>query len=146
MPSELHVDLGPVLVSSAPGPTIDPIRFLAIEADRLRADGFVLEYRSYHDVYLIHDAPHEGGPLLTLAAIGLFVAGLGLIGLDLRIEASTTVFYRAFRLVDSPLLPVRVHEGSVARLCKGDEGRTASDRPPSCDLISGRVCWLARVA
>lgn len=49
-------------------------------------------------------------------------------------------------LKQCPLLPVRVHEGSVARLCDGDGERTASDRPPSDDPISGCVCWPACVA
>ena len=112
MPLELHVDLGPILISSISAPMADPTEFLAIEADRLRADGFVFERRGYHDVYLIRDVSFESGPLLTLAAIGLFIAFQGRV--DLRLDASTTGFYRAFRLVDSPPPPLESSSFSIS--------------------------------
>ena len=103
MPAESHLDLGPVLLAGTPAVS-DPSAELAIQADRLGADGFVFEKRAYDDVYLIRDstwraaAPGVARAADALVAVGAFLYS-GWPAAERSVAVKQRAFYRAFRLL-----------------------------------------------
>jgi hypothetical protein len=106
-PTRAALDLGPILVTSqaGQGPTLD---VLLLQADKLGADGFVLENKSLGEVYGLDVSrqakwrkDHPGWS--TAADVGRFLL-TGMIGPPLNEATSTQkAYYRAFRYLRGPM-------------------------------------------
>ena len=116
-PTRAALDLGPVLVTTQTGqsPTND---VLLLQADKLGADGFIIENKSLGEVYGLDVSQqakwrkeHPGWS--TAANVGSFLLS-GTIGAPINAATSTQkAYYRAFRYMRAPMAAVDLVKAGV---------------------------------